>query len=510
MKNKILLSIIIIFFAATGCEKFLDVNHDPNNLEPEYVSVDLVLPAALENNASILGSYGLVLGEIWAQHWTSDANAPQFQNEDSYQITAGDYNYDLGIWRGLYAGALKDYEFIKEKSLVDSNWNFYFVATVMQAYTYHVLVDLFDQIPVSEALVGNIPKFEAGQEVYDTLIARIDYAMAQNFDAETNMELGDADLILDGSITTWIAFANTLKLKMYLRQVYVNPDVVQNNIQPLLDNGVFLTTDVKFDDFSDEVGRDNYMYAYEFRSGNTNIRASKTLLDYLDDENDDRLPFIYKPTSSGALAGMYQGDYRNEYSYPGVSSPDVSSPRVTATMPFYFMSLAEVNFLLAEAYLLVGNVAQAQTYYEAAIIADVNRLNSTFLSTDDELEEIDPEDIYTGYADFTDATTDEEMLELIIVQKWIALANIGGLEMFFEHNRTGYPRESAVVLGDDNFFDDYIVGQWTPSVTGVLTGNIIYPKRLLFPSTEQNKNPNTPTVVPLNTPVWWDVKEYTY
>ncbi len=509
MKKIIIILFVGIIILSTGCGKFLDVNHDPNRLEPDQVTVDLVFPAAVENNASILGSYGLMLGEIWSQHWTSADNAPQYQGEDSYQVTSGDYNYDIGLWRGLYAGCLMDYQKVTTDALADSNWTYYLMATVMQAYTFQVLDDFFDQIPVKEALKGNVPHYDTGDSVYTELIRRINYALAQDLNAETCMKVGKDDLIFGGDMVSWIKFANTLKLKMYLREIYVNPNVI-NDIQKMYTDGdLFLTTDAKFDDFVDESGRDNYMYSMEFRGGNINMRASKTLLDYLIGKSDGRYKFIYKPANkAGDFLGMYQGDFRNVYSYPGNKDPDLSSPRIISTMPFYFMSAAESYFLQAEACMRLANGNDADLY-KAGVLADVSRLEQTFLTVDTSLRAIDTTVIF-NYANYSDATTDEDKLELIITQKWIALANIGGWETFFEHNRTGYPRESSVKPADDAFNSQYVKGQWIPSVTGALPPPNYFPRRLIYTSSEQSKNQYTPTVEPLSARVWWDVKTYTY
>ncbi|MBN2891957.1 MAG: SusD/RagB family nutrient-binding outer membrane lipoprotein [Bacteroidales bacterium] len=512
MKKLIILIFVTAVIFSVSCKKFLDVNHDPNNLEPEYVSVDLVFPAAVENSASIIGSYGLMVGEIWSQHWTSDANAPQYQSEDSYQVTAGDYNYDIGLWSSLYAGALKDYEFIREKCLVDSNWTYYLMATTMQCYTFQLLADFFDQIPVTEALKGvDNPIYNSGQEVYDILNERLNFALAQNLDAATCLVPGKDDLVFQGEMGNWIAFANTLKLKMFLRQVYVSGNHAVDSISALVNSGVdFITIDATFTDFVDESGRDNYMYAMEFRGGNMNMRASKTLLDFLVEKGDNRYEYIFKPANSaGDYNGMYQGDYRNEYSYVGDDSPDLSSPRIISSMPMYFMSASESYFLQAEAALRIGSGMDSM-YYTLGILADINRLESTFMPTDANLDNIDVDTILNFYAQYDISASFESKLEKIIVQKWVALANIGGFETFFEHNRTGYPRESSLSPSESNFATDYVKGSWIVSLTGVLSPPVRYPKRLIYTSNEQSKNINTPAVEPLNSPIWWDQKEYPY
>ncbi len=504
MKKIFFITIVILLTVGYGCHKFLDVNHDPNN--PETSTVQLVFPAAVTETMSTFGSYGLMLGNIWAQYWTSDANAPQYQNEDSYNVTAGDYNYDIGLWRGTYAGALMDYEWVRKTARQDSNWTYYLMATVMQSYTYFKLSCLWENIPMSEALQKVNPHYDNGQDVFDSLIARIDEALSKNLEAATCETPEDDDVIFNGDMEKWQQFANTLKLQIYLREADARPTVAQAGIQALFnENAQFLSEDVTFSVFSDEAGRDNPMYGMEFRGGNINMRASKTLLDFLVANGDNRYKFIYKPTNSGQYVGIYQGDFRNKYTAPNQQSPKFSSPRITPTMPFYFYTKAQIDLMLAEVNVRYGLGTDASTLYDNAISDDVSRLNSIFADeiADGDLEQLDADNVQSIYS-FPSSGTEAEKIEAIIVQKWICLANIDGLEAFYEHNRTGYPKESPYKLSDEDFQNKYVKGEWTVSVTSVLAPPIEFPKRLVYSSTEQSRNPYTPKPVAINVPQWWD------
>jgi len=514
--KKILL-LIIPFFTLLGCGKFLDVNENPNSLNISFAKEELIFPAAVENNASVFGYYVYFLGEIWSQHWTSDAQAPSFQQEDSYQVTAGEYDYDLGTWRNIYSGALMDYELVRKLALEHKNWTYYLMATVMQCYTYQTLVDLWDNIPMSDALKSHPPKFDTGKQVYDSIIARLDFALSKDLNAETCQKPAEKDLVFGGNMENWKAFANSLKLKIYLRQIYVNPSIVENTIRPFLEsNPTFLTTDATFVSFKDEAGKDNYIYAREWRGGNTNIRASKTILEFLKDKNDLRYKAFFKPTQGSSYEGMYQGDFRNQYSYPGNQKPTCSSPRIYSTMPLYFMTVEEVKFMLAEAYMLLGNDAQAEIHYKEAIDYNFQKLINLFQGQ--ELDNVnstlpnDPASVYGNgkYGQYIATMSQEEKQELIITQKWIALTNFRSIEAFFEHNRTKYPREYGKI--DDNYIStNFKKGYWLVSCTGVLPDDNPYPRRLIYPSIEQNKNSaNVPPIKQLYEKVWWDVKVKPY
>jgi hypothetical protein len=500
MKKKIFFIITSIIIFTSGCKDFLDVNHDPNN--PSESTLQLVFPAGVEKTASIYGGSWLALGNIWSQYWTSAPNAPSYQGEDSYGITAGDYTYDLNGWCDFYTASLADFEWVKNEAKVQEEWNYYIMAVAMQCYTYTILADFFDKIPITEALQKVPAHFEDGQVVYDTIIARLDEALTHMND-ENSEKPGKEDLVFNGNMDGWEAFINTLKLKMYLRQVYARPDVAQAGITKMFSDDVnFLWADAAVVAFTNEVGHMNYMYEAEFKDGNNNLKASKTLLDFLDEKNDYRLNYIYnfpsKPVGTEAHKAVYQGDYRNVYSDAPTTDEELSAPIVRPLTPTYFFSKAECNFLIAEAcmrYDLIYRTFDDRSFYEMGIDADFIKLG---------VEGFTGSDVYTtGWAPYPVNATDEEKLEAIIVQKWIAMANTQGCEAFLEHNRTGYPKESSVKPGDDDF-SLYVKGEFTASVNSVLAPPVLFPKRLLFPSSEQSRNPYVPAVVNLNVPVWWD------
>ena len=60
------------------------------------------------------------------------------------------------------------------------------MATVMKVYTYQVLVDLYDQVPYTDALQGAAdlqPKFDNGDSIYESLLSTLDSALNQDFTA---------------------------------------------------------------------------------------------------------------------------------------------------------------------------------------------------------------------------------------------------------------------------------------------------------------------------------------
>ncbi|WAC09630.1 SusD/RagB family nutrient-binding outer membrane lipoprotein [Dyadobacter pollutisoli] len=490
MKGIIKNSVLLFAALALGsCNDWLDVNEDPNN--PTNVAPQYVLPAAQASVAGTVGGDFAIIGGIWSQHWTQSNASSQYRTIDAYNLNAADYNT---AWTELYAGGLNDFEDVKKKATESGNNLMVLQAVAVQSYGFQMLADWFDKIPLTEALqveTNKAPKYDDGPAVYAELLKRLDAALALDFDngksTQVTSDLVFGSLSAADQLDQWKRFVNTLKLKMYLRQTSsANSAQAIAAIKAMLDaNTAFLEGPAAITQFVDEPNRSNPLYENNVRQLNTgtNLRLSRTLFSYLDENNDlDRLNAYFTPGSGGQY-GLVQGDYGST-----VAPTIPSVAKMTATDPFFFFSTDEVYFLLAEAYLRTGNEAMAKSFYDKAVQAAYAKFNITF----------DPKKIAAGgvYAYPTTGTT-EAKLKAIIIQKWVAMFR-QGYESFWDQARTGYPEKSPVPVTSNS----YVPGQWTSSVQAVTSGGAL-PKRIPFTSASRDVNPNTPQVPNITDKVWW-------
>ena len=260
-------------------------------------------------------------------------------------------------------------------------------------------------------------------------------------------------------------------------------------VQALLSEGQFITQDAAVTQFGDESGKRNPFYdvQYDFLSG-VNQRASNTLFGYLEANEDPRLDAIYNESSAGGQKGHAQGDYDNL----DVKGTDLSVPNIGPTSPVFLMTLAERDFLIAEAEVRYNAGANAQAAYESGIT------NSMLLHGISGAESMyQPGGVYE-YTATGDVETD---IGQIMMQKWVAMANVNNLEGFFEMNRTHYPPLSSAPKGTEGG-----VGELTTSFASTLPEGKL-PKRLFIPDVEISRNSSGVTQVSnIYTKVWWDKK----
>ena len=509
MKRKTLYKSAFIFaisYLSFGCTKIADINVSPNNPSLEAATPQVLIPSAVVSAAGRIGGELNILGGIWSQYLTQANASNQYKYIDSYNITRTDLN---GNYNELFSGSLADLQLAINQSKASNKFQFLLMATVMKAYVYGVLVDLYDQVPYTEAFQGaaNIqPKFNDGYTVYKGLLAEIDAALTTNYNVPLSAGDSKTDLIFGGDgiqtvkdeMDNWRRFANTLKLKMYLRMVNAKPAEAQAGVQALLQsNADFLTINagpntlvnsVRNSLYTDATNKRNPFYTYNIFALNTttNLRASTTLVSLLKANSDPRLtPYFgtQNPTS------MNQGDFNASLTaHPEYAS--ATTPVQKPTDPVFFITAAESYFLQAEAALRFGAASNAQSLYNSGVLA-------SFVQAGVAAGSLDPTATGSKYA-FPSAGTTEQQIEAIITQKWLSFpATCHTLEGFFEQERTGYPKTSSVYSTDAA----YVPGQWVYSPSSVTSGK--FPKRLVYPDSERSRNSNTPAEVPVTTPVWW-------
>lgn len=484
--------ILALLFASsvgvTGCEDFLDVNDDPNN--PPTSTPALTLPAGFGELAYVLGNQFQFLGNFFAQHWTQAGAANQYCDLELYQLTSADY--DDRVWGELYAGALNDFRYVAEQANEAGNSNTAAVAEIMEAYTLQVITDAWGDVPFSSSLEGldNLnPEYQSQQEIYDGLITRLNEAIAK-IDASAAGP-GSEDIVYSGNMDLWRRFANTLKLRIYLRQAYVRPDVAQAGVQQLYAEGAeFLgmgeTAAVQF---ADQTQNRNPFYQTQvvFRGG-VDVVASNTALNYLLETDDPRINEFYAPAQTGANAGNFigvdqgvectpdrSGGQANTVSKPGpaVASPSTAVPFITA---------AESYFLQAEAVARgwTNGIGDASELYAQGITASFDYLG-------EDVAEV-PALLAQDTVAYPVGVPVEDQVNQIITQKWLSFNGVQGFEAWTEYRRTGYP----------SFIE--------PSEASTLGADLI-PKRILYPNTESIRNESYPGLKEIDVPVWWDVKD---
>ncbi len=492
--KKIILSAILAI-GLIGCNDYLDVNTNPNN--PKETTNELLIPSAQAYIAAVVGGDMYNMGGFFAQYWEQAPEANQYNGLCEYSFDAALFN---SPYRNLYAGALKDLETVRSQASL--NPSDYFLATVLRAYTFQVVVDYLDRAPYTEALQGNantMPKWDLGKDIYAGILDEMDKAQAKLDGASllssdvmlhTAKEIKDKEFHID----RWVKFANALRLKIYMRSSNVQDNSAK--IKTLIDENNFFEGDISFNLFTDEANKRNPWYETNVIKLANNHVGSYPIVTYLKDNADPRLESMFKKAvGSGTYEGMLPG---SKTALPAKKNPAYSFPITNAIAPVYFYTQSELQFFIAEAYLRFYNDdTKAKAAYQAAIDANFSTRGLTGASS-----------VYdTGKAgEWLSSATIDNKLKLIGVQKWVALCMINNAEAWSEVRRIGYPALSTKKASDINADPSvYTLGELiAPWANSLGAGKIV--KCLYYPQVAIDLNDNTPKRSDLTELVWWEKK----
>ena len=453
MKNiKYKVSLILIcVFILSSCD-FGDTNINP--ALPSDVSAQAIVPAAQAGMAFAVGGEMVRINGLFMQHFEG-VNAQQLDNYN-YLVKSSDMD---GVWRRTYANALNPLITVLRKAEDEDSQHTVAMVEVLIAHSIGSLTDMFGDVPYSdawEALNDNFfPQYDAQQDIYSEIQVLLDDAITKlEGDGGSGIPLGSEDLMYGGDVEIWAKIARSLKAKYYLRTSKVDPNAYTNALNAL-NSGIASNEDDFQFIFGSAPNEANPQFQFtQDRAGN--MEMDQFFVDMLEARNDPRRDLF--------VSGD-KGFQPNSF-YTTINSPVV------------YMSYAEVKFIEAEAELMGNNdAAAAEAALTEAVEASLSRITET----------IDTDYVDT-YANFNGLTTDNERLERIMTEKYIALYS-HGLEAWSDFRRTGFPTITPNPLGSNAFN---------------LNGEV--PRRLPYPQTEIDLNP---TNVPTNAPnfqdrFWWD------
>ncbi len=408
MKNIAIFALAGSLFVTSCGKDFNELNTDTKS--PSEVPASALIANAQKDLVDQMTSTNVNVNtlRLWAQHWSQTT----YVDESNYELIERDVNGTL--FDRMYARVLRDLQEAERSIDADEllreeyKTNQKAIIEVMRVYAYHILVDMFGDVPYFEALdpKNSTPKYTDEREIYDDLIIRLDAAI-QNLGGSSG--LGSSDLIYGGDADAWRVFANSLKLRLASRMAEVDNTKAMQMAESAVADGVMTSPEESAElQYQSSPPNTNPLWVDLVQSGRTDFIASGTMAGYLNDLNDPRADDYFRNLdSTGMVVAPVHG---TPASYPANSQPSdlVEDP----TLPGVLLSYVEVQFLLADAaqngYSVGGT---AEDFYNAGITASILKWGGTQAEADAYIAQ--PEVAW-------DASKAEE---LIGTQKWIAMYN---------------------------------------------------------------------------------------
>ena len=465
--KKIISFIVIISIVGSSCKKdFLtSLANNPNSPTSSAATPQLLLPGTLTSMASILNGAATNGGyqdqAAWMGYWNYSGGYSFNQTVQEYVMTTGAPQ----VWDNYY-GILTNLNVILQQANSNAQYKQYgAIANVLGSICFQNLVDVYEDVPYTQALKGSgnfFPSYDKGSDIYDSLTLKLDAAIATlSSPAASDLIPGADDIMFAGNLTSWAQFANTVKLRLLLRQSNVSAKqaFISSEIAKTSSTGYISSDALVNPGYSTAQQGPMYSNFGVSTSGGLNgtfnyIRAGGFALNFYLTNNDPRVSYFYcskgqDPTNANkAVYGDYYSDatpinttdYNADYLGIQATQPTKGSGIgkgliKAANQSAVLMLASESYFLQAEA-VLRGYITSgsAQTLYQNGITASFEYLGLP--NADAQAQTYYSQ---TGLTNVSWPTATSDQIVAVITQKWAALNGINTAEAWNDWRRTGYP-----------------------------------------------------------------------
>jgi len=383
--------------------------------------------------------------------------------------------------------------------------DFWAIALLLQVEAIDRVTDKFGPAPYSKVGTSlvTIP-YDSQQSIYQQMFLQLDTATTnlQTFIAANpgKTPFVNSDVIFGGDYTKWLKFANSLRLRLAMHIVKVDPATAKAQAEKALSAQGGLLSAVSDDAAIAGKGQNDY---YVITASYTDNSMNASIQSYMVGYKDPRIAKYFTPIDAtfaqpGAkYAGQYIGirigsDVGAKPAYSGYSVYNYTNT-FTSTAPQLIMTAAEVWFLKAEAAIRGwAGAGSAQTDYETGIQTSMAQYGvasgaAGYIAdaSSSPIAYVDPQNTTNNSPALSaitikwdEAAANEVKLERIITQKWLAMFP-EGQEAWTEFRRTGYPKLFPVVNNNSNGTIDtqiqvrrlpYPLSEYTANGTAVKAG----------------------------------------
>lgn len=464
----------ILLFALTAgamsCQKFLDVNQNPNS--PNTAPINGLLIRATQQTALNVFNVGNITSNYVQYLASPNAASPT----DTYdQIDAS------GTWTSLYDAMTDIYDMEQQASAIGAK-QYEGVAKVLMAMNLSLIHNVWGAAPYTEAFSGKTftPKYDDATALYQRSMTLLDEGIALLQQAPGNSRTiptgaTSPDLIHQGRTANWIKTAHAMKARL-LNQLSKTPqynptailDAVSKAYTSTADDAFITTFDVRNPWNAVAVAN-----AGQILQGWLSEYFVNSMKDTLYGIPDPRLPLIATITRFGDYRGTRSGKGRigtginRDESY--LSTTGYYSSQ---SSPLFIITYEEIKFIEAEVAFRTNDKMRAYNAYLEGIRTNLTKMGVAASAREAYLT--NPK-VAVGANSLT--------LEHIFREKWKAL---------FLHP----------VTWDDARRINYNYPGFELPLNAVQTTPI---RRLVYPNVELSRNgANVPAVNSVTQRLWWD------
>jgi hypothetical protein len=378
-----------LVLAAPACEKFLDVNTNPN--APEQVAANLYLPPMIHWMVTSPQFDGRFTGR-YTQEWTLPSTSVGTWDRMGYDAAS-----DNGAqqWRDVYWSLGKNLVDMNAKAQAEERWDLLGVGQILKAWGWQVTTDTHGEIIVKEAIDASKFFFDYDSQdfAYQEIKRLLDSAIVllqRNDGAVDQAFLARGDRVYGGDRAKW------LKLAYGMRALWGNHFSNKATYDPA---SVIADVDRSFASNADDflltypnTNNDDINFWGRTRNNITNYRQTQFIVGLMDGSQfggtvDPRLTRVLSPSpdglyrgldinvvGGGLATGITPNNFHGYVGTGGVGLPGRYLFDDKAKIPL--MTYAQLQFIKAEAAFKAGNKALALTAYTNGISSSIDFVNA--------------------------------------------------------------------------------------------------------------------------------------
>lgn len=521
----------------TGCtDNFDDLNTNKYEVDPD----DLPFESQFVEPITYVYAPQQNMFQFWT-NLSTDLFSGYFMTPHNF---GGNGNVDYQLNRSFCGGMYENFNLhifnntrrlIKtcdEKGLSD----YAAIMRVVQVYALSTMTDSYGPVAYQSVLDGNDVSFyyDSQESIYKAMFALLDEAVTGFKNGTSDVSnMQQFDYWCRGDRDLWVKVANQFKLRLAMRIVKADPALAKQKAEEAVSGGVLTAADR---DILIDQGLSNELTRM-FEWGDCGINAN--LVTILEGYNDPRLA-LYVTKNTNDIKDGDKVIVAKDSKYLGIrggcnlpNKPNqwgnFSSVVCSYSTPFPVMKVAESYFLRAEGALRGWNMGgNAKDLYEEGIRISIQNelkykgsyagvtsisdaeIDAYINGTTPQADFVDPVDAQNNIkamntipVKWNDGASNEEKLQRIITQKWIANFPLS-TEAWAEYRRTGYPKlfPNRVNSSNGTIDTDEQIRRLIYSEVEINTNNDELQKGIQILNQENSSGKFTGDIG--GTRVWWD------
>lgn len=442
--KKLLIIYVAVFTGIVSCKKLDEINVDPNKVKETHPQLQLT---QIEWSAF---QYNVGTGSLYAEKMlvqTDGESAGQYYKWDRSDFSPYSRMRDVT-------------KMIEEATRINSN-AYVALGKFFRSFYFLNLTLTFGDVPYAQSLQGETqetytpPAYDSQKDVFKGILAEL--KEANDLLANENTIIA-GDIIYGGDVTKWRKAINAFRLKVLLLLSKKEGDAdlnVKSTFAQIVTNEPLLGSnadDAQLVFLNQEGNRYPEFNSSGYGSG---MYMDSTFIRRLQDREDPRL-FIYCTQTKNAedaglainnFAAYEGGDPAAPYSEVNTKAANGKTSKVNnryhkdpTNEPMTLIGYAEQQLIIAEGIVRGWAAGDANDYYDKAVKASF-KFYETYAKG---LGQYVTEGIATAYLakpinSLATASTVEEKIEKITMQRYLRGFLQSPWGPFFDHLRTGYP-----------------------------------------------------------------------